>query len=53
MQYESGFCEAGNHRICPHLMRIARTITVNTSSGTRVTELRELTCTCKCHKETK
>jgi hypothetical protein len=49
----SGFCESGNHDHCPELMRIARTVVTNTSSGTRITELRELICTCACHKETR
>jgi hypothetical protein len=47
--YESGFCEVGNHGHCPHLMRSARTVVVNA----RVTELRELICPCTCHKEAK
>jgi hypothetical protein len=38
----SGFCEAGNHGLCPHLMRAHRF----TDKGT---ELRELVCPCRCH----
>lgn len=38
----SGWCEAGNHHVCPHLMRAHRF----TDKGT---ELRELVCPCHCH----
>lgn len=39
----SGFCEAGNHRLCPHVLRAHRF----TDKGT---ELRELVCPCRCHQ---
>jgi len=38
----SGWCESGNHHICPHLLREERT----TPKGAL---LRELVCPCRCH----
>lgn len=40
----SGWCESGNHHVCPHLLRAHRF----TDKGT---ELRELVCPCKCHSK--
>jgi hypothetical protein len=41
---ETGWCEAGNHEKCPHMMRAHRV----TPKGK---ELRELWCSCRCHKK--
>lgn len=50
---DSGLCQAGFHGKCPHLMQQQRTVVKNTAGGSRVTEIPELLCGCKCHKETK
>lgn len=49
--FPTGLCAAGFHGKCPHRMQAARIVVKNGASSSRVIEIPELFCDCKCHKE--